>query len=87
MSIMRMATIPANICPAPRTAPLVRTPSQARRLEKPRSPRRPKVAWWSILLTEAYPAIGLMLIVGYLAWILLLGEHTLPWAGNIAPAE
>lgn len=87
MSILRIATIPGNIYPAQRTAPVVRTPNEARRLRKPRALRRPKVPWWSTLLTEAYPALGLILIVGYLAWILILGEHTLPWAGEIAPAE
>lgn len=87
MSIIRMATIPGNIYPVTRTTPVVRTPNEARRSREPRSLRRSNVAWWSTLLTEAYPVIGLVLITGYLAWILLLGEQTLPWAGDIAPAE
>jgi len=40
-----------------------------------------------MLLAEAYPAIGLMLIVGYLLWVLAFGEGAVTWSGGFSPAE
>ena len=86
MSIIRMATIPGNLYPAQRTRS-VRLPGEAGRVRKPRARRRVDAFGWRTVLADAYPAIGLMLIAGYLLWTLVLGEYTLPWVGEFSPAE
>jgi hypothetical protein len=87
MSIIRMATLPGKIYPAQRTRPSVRMPGEAMRVRKPRARGRIDAFGWRTWLTEAYPAIGLALIVGYLVWVLVLGESALPWAGDLSSAE
>jgi hypothetical protein len=86
MSIIRMAAIPGNLFPAQHTRS-VRQPGEAGRLRNARARRRLDAFGWRTLLAEAYPAIGLILIVGYLLWILVLGECALPWVGEWSPAE
>jgi hypothetical protein len=87
MSIIRMAAIPGNIYPAQRTIHSMRKPGETGRVRKPRGRRYGDVFGWQTFLTEAYPVIGLALIVGYLVWVLFLGELALPWVGELSPAE
>jgi hypothetical protein len=87
MSIIRMATIPGNVLPAQRHVRTVRKPGEASRVRRPRVGRRSDAFGWRTVVAEAYPAIGLTLIVGYLLWVLFLGEYALPWVGELSPAE
>jgi hypothetical protein len=87
MSIIRMASIPGNVYPAQRGARSVRKPGDAARVRRSRTGRHGDVFAWRSLVGDAYAAIGLTLIVGYLLWVFFLGEYTLPWVGEISPAE
>lgn len=91
MSLIRMATMISHVYPAQRMARTVRTPGQAERLPGPTEVRqrrpRPDAIGWRVLLTEAYPAIGLALIVAYLLWATLAGDYALPLAGELLPVE
>ncbi|HWB08304.1 MAG TPA: hypothetical protein VG826_03730 [Pirellulales bacterium] len=87
MSIIRMAAIPGSVLPAQRGARTVRKPGDAARVRRPRAGRRADAFGWRTVVAEAYPAIGVTLIVGYLLWVLVLGESGLPWVGEFSPAE
>ena len=86
MSIVRMATLPSNVYPAQRAARRVR-PGAATRVQRPKLSRRAASSWWQSLLADAYPAIGLALIVGYLLWAFVFGETNITWSGGLTPAE
>lgn len=73
MSIVRLATIPGSVCPSEHSASRVRKPIQS--------------FGWQTLLRDAYPVIGLVLIVSYLAWVVVLGDSSLPWVGELASVE
>lgn len=87
MSIIRMTTLPGNISPAQLTRRSVRMPGEAGRVRKPGARRGVDAFGWRTVLADAYPAIGLLLIAGYLLWTLVLGEYTLPWVGEFSLAE
>jgi hypothetical protein len=73
MSIVRMAALPGTIHPTQRKTSGVSKPAMS--------------CAWQTLLTEAYPVIGLLLIVSYVTWVVLMGDTTLPWVGDLAHAE
>lgn len=83
MPLINLAAIPATIHP---TQVMVNT-SEACQVQRPQVRRGGNMLGWQSLLADAYPAISLTLIVGYLMWTLFLGEPTLPWIGDVSPAE
>ena len=91
MSLIRMATMTSHVYPSERMARPVRKPGQTERLPGPTEVRkrrpRPDAIGWRVLLSEAYPAIGLALIVAYLLWAALAGDYALPLAGELSPVE
>lgn len=87
MSIVRMATLPNNVLPAEGIRGRVRGPGEAARVRRPHRSRHSAPAWRQTLLADAYPAIGLALIVGYLLWAFVFGEGTVTWSGGLTPAE
>ena len=87
MSIVRMATLPKNVLPAAGIRSRVRRPGEATRVRRPQRSRPATPASWQTLLADAYPAIGLALIVGYLLWALVFGETNITWSGGLTPAE
>ena len=87
MPIINMAAIPATIHPAHRTVNAVHKTAEACRVQRPQVRRGSDMLGWQALLAEVYPAISLMLVIGYLLWSLFLGEPTLPWVGEFSPAE
>jgi hypothetical protein len=87
MSIVRMAMIPGYVDPAQSVLPPVRRSGGAARTRRPKAVGRRSRFDWQTLLAESYAAIGLVLIVGYVLWVLFIGEHTLPWAGEVSPTE
>lgn len=87
MSILRMATLPSNAYPVQGAARRVRRPDEAARMHRLKKSRRAATAWWQTLLAEAYPAIGLGLIVGYLLWALVFGEGAVTWSGGLTSAK
>jgi hypothetical protein len=87
MSIIRMAAIPGSVFPAQRGARTIRKPGDVARVRRPRARRRADAFGWRTVVSEAYPAIGLTLIVGYLLWVLVLGDYAWPWIGELSAAE
>ena len=87
MSIVRMATLPNHVLPAERIRGRVRRPGEASRVRRPKTARCGTPNWWQSLLADAYPAIGLALIVGYLLWAFVFGETNITWSGGLTPAE
>lgn len=83
MSIIRMAAIPGSVLRGRRQVRSVPRPREAAPVHRSRR----RVFGWPTVVAEAYPVIGLTLIVGYLLWVLVLGEHALPWVGELSPAE
>ncbi len=90
MSIVKGATIPGYIVPEHRTLPRGRAfygARRAMRLENRSSATRRRSLEWQALVSEAYPVIGLALIVGYVLWTLLAGDFLLDWSGPMPTTE
>jgi hypothetical protein len=82
-TIIRIASLPANIYPTERTVDA----TEACVFTRKETRHRARQWAWRSLVADAYPMIGLMLIAGYLAWVMVLGESTLPWVGDLAAAD
>ena len=87
MSIVRMAMIPGHVYPAHRTLRRRRTRESTSRLRKSASLGRQNRFEWRTLLAEAYPVMGLALIVAYVLWALLAGDYALDWSGPSPTTE
>lgn len=87
MSIVRMAMIPGYVYPTQSVLRPARKTGGANHLRQPRVTGRQNRFDWRRLVVEAYPVIGLAVIVGYVLWVLFLGAHTLPWNAELLPAE
>jgi hypothetical protein len=82
-----MASLPAYVYPAQRTVRRARNSEGTSRLRKPASAGRQNRFDWQTLLAEAYPVIGLVLIIAYVLWAIFAGEYALDWSGPSPATE
>ncbi|HVX10107.1 MAG TPA: hypothetical protein VHC22_02790 [Pirellulales bacterium] len=90
MSIVKGATIPGYIGSDHRTLPRTRVSHGARRVTRSenRSSAIRERRWeWQTLVSEAYPVVGLVLIVSYVLWTLVAGDVLVDWPGPVPATE